>query len=125
MWTVYEALSLGWSLTGNQVDATCGSPTTTEPSSVLNQPFEPSTGSSIVVGIPSYRIRVTNQSPFGRPFFGVTINSWPFRRHFASWPSTLTERTVSPEKSRSNRDRSCVARDVIVATPLSWSVAGS
>ena len=53
MWNRYEALSLGWSLTGNQLAATCGSPTTTAPSSVWNQPFAPSAGSWISCGIPS------------------------------------------------------------------------
>ena len=43
----------------------------------------------------------------------------------AAAPSTLTERRSSPTKSRLKADRFWVAVAVIVATPVSWSVAGS
>ena len=43
----------------------------------------------------------------------------------AGRPLTLIERTVSPTKSRLNRERFWVARAEMVATPTSRSVAGS
>lgn len=49
---VYEALSLGWSLTGNHVAATAGSPATRAQSSVWMNPEMPS-WSTIVSGTPS------------------------------------------------------------------------
>ena len=40
-------------------------------------------------------------------------------------PFTVTDRSRSPRKSKLNADRFCVALAVIVAMPVSLSVAGS
>jgi len=53
------------------------------------------------------------------------MSSWSVRDQLAGRPSTLIERTVSPTKSRLNRDRFWVAVAEIVATPVSRSVGGS
>jgi hypothetical protein len=50
---VKDALSSGWSLTGNQVEATSGCPTMTMPSSVAKTPDEPRFGSAMTWGTPS------------------------------------------------------------------------
>jgi hypothetical protein len=68
---------------------------------------------------------VVNRFPFFRLCCGVTVSSWSaLRVQRARWPSTATERTVIPWKSRLNRQRLWVARAVIVATPARRSVAG-
>jgi hypothetical protein len=53
------------------------------------------------------------------------MSSWSVRDQLAARPFTLIERTVSPTKSRLNRDRFWVAVAEIVATPVSRSVGGS
>jgi hypothetical protein len=50
---VKEALSIGWSLAGNQVAATSGWPMITTPSSVWKTPASPRLGSTMTCGIPS------------------------------------------------------------------------
>ena len=51
-WKRYDALSSGWSLTGNHVAAACGCPATTAPSFVWKKPDGPFRGSAIVFGAP-------------------------------------------------------------------------
>jgi hypothetical protein len=56
----------------------------------------------------------------------VTVSSWSaLRLQRARRPSTTTERTVIPWKSRLNRHRLSLARAEITAVPTSRSVAGS
>ena len=68
---------------------------------------------------------VVKLSPFGIPLCGMTVSSPPFRSHSAAPPRTLIDSTVSPTKSRLNCERFCFARALIVAFPVSTSVAGS
>ena len=59
------------------------------------------------------------------PVLGVTISSCPSRVNVAARPSTSSREIEKPRRSRSNRDRSCVAVAVIVAVPVSWLADGS
>ena len=43
----------------------------------------------------------------------------------AATPSTVTDWTVNPLRSKSNRDNACVACAVIVARPVIWFKRGS
>jgi hypothetical protein len=125
---VYEALSLGWSLHGNQVEEALGSSPMNAPSSVCTKPYgEPNTigEPTIVCGTPPYATETANREFLRWPCRGVMISSWPSRRKPAGCPSTVTLCTVSCCRSRSNRDRSWVARAVIVTTPSSRPDAGS
>ena len=83
MWYVNEALSRGWSLAGNQVAATCGSPWTIAPSSVGRNPRKPKPSWKIGSGTPSYRATTVKVEPFVSPLFGLTVSSWPLRFVFA------------------------------------------
>src|SRR4051794_18095514 len=49
----YDALSIGWSLDGNQAWATSGSPRTMTPSAVVKAPPSPRSGSRMTLGTPS------------------------------------------------------------------------
>ncbi len=120
---VNEALSRGWSLAGNHVAATCGSPIAMAPSSVWMNPESPK--SSRVNGTPSYVATTVNVAPLVIPCFGVTVSSLSTRFVAAVVPFTVTLCRSSPMKSRLKADRFWVAFAVIVATPVSWSVAGS
>ena len=52
------------------------------------------------------------------------ISSWPSRVNVAFWPFTSSCVIEKPRRSRSKRDRSCVALAVITSTPASWFVDG-
>src|SRR3954452_490165 len=67
MWKVNDALSRGWSLAGNQLEAPWGSPATIAPSSVWMNPEAPK--SSSVAGMPSYAATTVNVDPFVIPLF--------------------------------------------------------
>jgi hypothetical protein len=121
---VYDAVSLGWSLTGNHVSATCGCPTTRAPSWVWMNPDRPPNSSS-VSGTPSYLTTVTKRVRSRIPRAGVILSSPPSRLHLARRPLTVIDRTVSPTKSRLYLERFWVARAVMVATPVRTSVEGS
>lgn len=121
---VYDAVSVGWSFTGNHVAATCGCPATRAPSSVGMKPDRPRF-STIGAGTPSYRTTTRNRERSRRPRCGVTVSSSPSRDQAAVRPSTTTDRTARPDRSRLNADRSWVACAVIVASPTITSVAGS
>jgi hypothetical protein len=122
--TLTDAASRGWSLEGNQVAATSGSPATIAPSSVCMKPEVPRS-SWMVSGTPSYRTTVVNSLDFRSESSGVTVSSPASRLQSASSPSTAMDRTVRPSKSRLKLDRCWVATAWMVATPVRTSVAGS
>ena len=66
---------MGWSLAGNQIEATCGSPTTTAPSLVCTKPTVPTPGSSNSLGVPWYVTTVVKPWPERIPWLGVTTSS--------------------------------------------------
>jgi hypothetical protein len=126
---VKAALSVGWSLRGNQLADPSGSLTTTAPSSVwINPASRVKSGPKLICwvrGTPSYRTMVVNRRPLCSLCLGVMVSSWSWlRAQRAFRPSTRTDRTVIPWKSRLNRQRFCVATAEIVATPTRRSVAG-
>jgi hypothetical protein len=119
------ALSIGWSLTGNQVLADSGWPSAIAPSSVCRKPPSPKSGLWIDPGLPEYPISTVNSASLTIPSAGVTTSSASSRLSSASAPLTFTESTERPTRSRLNLDRSSVAAAVIVAVPVSSSVPGS
>lgn len=115
------ALSDGWSLAGYQEVAEWGSPATFAPP--VSRVCQPS-GS----GRPAYVTRTPNFAPFATGRAGVMTSSWAPARvnFFAGTPSTSTDATVKPLRSRLNRSRPVRARAVTVVSPSRWSVrAGS
>ena len=118
MWNVNDALSRGWSLAGNQVAATCGSPLTIAPSSVGMKPDRPSPPrerlrDAVVAGDD----REGRRRSSGRS--GLTVSSWPLRCVLALAPLTVSDRRRMPMKSKLKADRFWVARAVMVAMPVS------
>jgi len=73
----YVALSDGWSFTGYQCAATCGSPIAMAPSDVVRKPYVPRFGSAKGTGVPSYRTRTVKLLPRRSGRAGVTTSSWP------------------------------------------------
>src|SRR3954453_6438985 len=125
-WNVYVALSIGWSFTGNHVDAPSGSLRTKLLSPVLIQPT--AIGMALVdrgSGEPRYSTLTVKSLPFSSGFAGVMTSSPPSRVKGASLPSTLRVYTSSPSRSRLNRERSCVAVAEMVATASILLMAGS
>ncbi len=119
MWNLYDAASVGWSLTGYQLAATCGWPITSAPSSVCTKPAP-----SRPIGTPSYATLTRNFSCLPIALCGFTLSSCPFRVQVARLPSTLMPLTFSPTRSRLNRDSFLVEVAEIVARPDSRSEAG-
>jgi hypothetical protein len=67
--------------------------------------------------VPSYFTTTVNAEPRRSSRRGVTVSSWPSRANDAARPSTVTDRTSKPRRSRLKRDRPDVERAEIVATP--------
>ena len=94
---VYAALSVGWSLTGNQVAATCGSPTTSAPSSVWMKPDSADSiawlGDAVVrtTTVKRLRPRMPVRGVIDQLAAGAASTS-------AGRPSTSMERTVQPDE---------------------------
>ncbi|EYT81494.1 hypothetical protein CF54_19265 [Streptomyces sp. Tu 6176] len=110
------ALSDGWSFAGYQAEAACGSPTTDTPPSVSG--IQPSP-----TGLPAYRTRTEKGAPLRSRRAGVTTSSCAPSRATAraATPSTVTEETSKPVRSRWKRSRSSRARAVTVVSPSRWS----
>ncbi len=94
-----------------------GWPAVTEPSTVVNQPKGSVLSGAGVKGPETKRTTTVNALPRLIARAGVITSSWPARSKSARCPSTRTEPTESPEKSRSKRESDCVARADIVTLP--------
>src|SRR6476469_5480728 len=125
-WKSKVALSCGVSLTGYQLGEPCGSPTTKAPSAVGTHPSIEPSGSVTTWGTPAYAMETVNVRPTRRPLLGVMTSSWsPARSYAAGEPFTCTLEMVKPRRSRSHRERFCVAVAVMTAVPVSCFEAGS
>ncbi|CAM5535323.1 hypothetical protein SFUMM280S_05749 [Streptomyces fumanus] len=110
---------------GNQAIDPVGSPSASAPSAVGSQPSSEPSGSVIVSGAPEYRTATRNAVPSASSSGGRTVSSCPARWKRAARPPTVTRVTVSPLRSRSNAERSWVARAVSVAVPVRRCGPGS
>ncbi len=134
----YVALSVGWSLDGNQVMFPSGSPTTMAPSRVVTQPYSAPSMSVGRVVSPAYSTTTVARFPFLSSFVGWIVSSqiraassctcqYAPPRTFSPaagaatsrerLPLTLTDSTSMPRRSRLKRSRSSVAVSLIFATP--------
>ncbi len=59
------------------------------------------------------------------PWRGVITSSWPARRNEAGSPLTVRRGIENPRRSRSKRERFCVAFAVMTARERIWFVAWS
>ena len=120
---------VGVSLTGNQVGEPCGSLATNAPSSVGMNPSSEPSGSMTGLACPPYVTTTVNDAPLrnrGRRGDDEFLHEGRGCCHVAARPSTtVTELTcMLRRRSRSKRDRSCVATALMRAVPDECSVDG-
>ena len=117
------ARSVGWSFAGNHQAELCGSSMPSAPNAPCFQVLMPPAVS--VDGVSEYATTTVAVWPLSSGWAGV-ITSSPSPLLFWNWAGRLFTSTLDAlsAKSRSNRERSCVAVSSSVVWPDSRSVAG-
>jgi hypothetical protein len=102
-----------------------GWPAQALPSGVTKNGAPRKTAGSGTVGVATKCETFTSKrSPRRIGSAGVMTSSSPSRTHVAAQSSTVTEPTLSPAKSRLNRDSAWVARASMVTVPsMAWAGA--
>ncbi len=111
------ALSDGWSFEGKTRCAKFGWNSVAVPVGAKKKTLESWSPAAAVGEAAKWLTRTAKRSCLRRGRDGVITSSSPVRVHAARRPSTLTELTPCPAKSRSNLESAWVARAQIVTVP--------